>query len=129
MPKEELKEEEEKKEPQTKKMDIAIFLLLLIPAIIKDGIEIFLGLIPGINLFVWVFSLPFTAFIFLVTLISGTRGLWIFAGQALDLLPLASILPISTITVILCFILSKSPAPVQKTIAKATKISSSTSKK
>ncbi|MDD5760650.1 MAG: hypothetical protein PHF45_01150 [Candidatus Pacebacteria bacterium] len=125
----ESKKGEGEEKQKTKRMDLIIFLFLLIPAIIKDVIEIILGLIPGVNLFVWVFSLPFTAFIFLITIIGGVRGTWIFAGHLLDLLPLASLLPISTFTVILCYIFDKSPAPVQKTIEKTAKISSKQQKK
>ncbi|MFA5360723.1 MAG: hypothetical protein WC320_02020 [Candidatus Paceibacterota bacterium] len=127
-PKKEEKEETEEK-PKTKRMDLIIFLFLIIPAIIKDVMEIILGLIPGINLFAWVFSLPFTAFIFVITLIGGVRGTWIFIGHLLDLLPFASLLPISTLTVIFCYIFDKSPAPVQKTIEKTAKIASLTTKK
>ena len=106
------------------KMSLTIFLFLLITAIIKDAIEILLGFIPGINLFVWVISLPFAAFIFIIVLISGIRGTWLLVGQILDLLPFASILPIATLTVILCYIFQKSPALVKKTAEKASKLAS-----
>jgi hypothetical protein len=103
-----------------KRMDLMIFLLLLIPAIIKDAIEGILGLIPGINFFVWIISIPFTAFIFFITIISRTRGTWIFVGHILDLAPLASILPIATCTVIFCYISQNIPTPIKKIVEKAT---------
>lgn len=108
----------EGEKPEAKRMDLIIFLLLLIPAIIKDAIEMILGLIPGINFFVWMISLPFTAFIFFVTIISGTRGAWIFAGHLVDLLPLASIFPIASFTVIFCYMSQNAPAPIKKTMKK-----------
>ncbi len=119
------------KEEKTKggeRMDLIIFLLLLIPAIIKDAIEAILGFIPGINFFVWMISVPFTAFIFFITIITGTRGTWIFAGHLIDLLPIASILPIATCTIIFCYISQNAPAPIKKQIEKATKLTSVTSK-
>ena len=122
--KEEQKEEEKK--PEKKEISLTIFLFLLITSIIKDAIEILLGLIPGINLFVWVISLPFAAFIFIIVLISGIRATWLLIGQGLDLLPFASVLPIATLTVILCFIFQKLPAPLKKTAEKASKLTSLT---
>jgi len=113
-----VKPTQEEKKPQKKGMDLIIFLLLLIPAIIKDAIEAILGFIPGINFFVWMTSVPFTAFIFFITIISGTRGTWIFAGNLIDLLPIASILPIATCTVILCYISQNAPASIKKIIKK-----------
>jgi len=113
-----IKPDKEEEKPKTKRMDLIIFLLLLIPAIIKDAIEMILGLIPGINFFVWMISVPFTAFIFFITIISGTRGTWIFAGHLMDLLPIASILPIATCTVIFCYISQNAPAPIKKIIGK-----------
>jgi len=95
-------------------MSLAIFFFLLITCIIKDAIEIFLGLIPGINLFVWVISLPFAAFIFIIVLISGIRGTWLLVGQVLDLIPFASILPIATFTVILVYIFENLPILKEK---------------
>jgi len=83
-----------------------------------------LGLIPGINLFVWIISLPFTLFIFAITFMSGIRAEWLFIGQILDLVPFASILPIATLTVILCYIFQKLPAPLKKTAEKASKLTS-----
>jgi len=120
------KEKEEQKEEDSgeNKMSLTIFLFLLITSIIKDAIEILLGLIPGINLFVWVISLPFTLFIFAITFISGIRAEWLFIGQGLDLIPIASILPIATLTVILCYIFQKLPAPLKKTAEKASKLTS-----
>ena len=115
-----VKPTQEEKTPEKKGMDLIIFLLLLIPAIIKDVIEMILGLIPGINFFAWMISVPFTAFIFFITIISGTRGTWIFAGHLIDLLPIASILPIATFTVIFCYISQNAPAPIKKIIKKAT---------
>jgi len=122
--KEEQKEEEKK--PEKKEISLTIFLFLLITSIIKDAIEILLGLIPGINLFVWIISLPFTLFIFAITFMSGIRAEWLFIGQILDLVPFASILPIATLTVILCFIFQKLPAPLKKTAEKASKLTSLT---
>lgn len=126
---EDKKPEKPEKQPKTQKMDLIIFLLLLIPAIIKDAIEILLGLIPGINFFVWIISLPFTAYIFFITIISKTRGTVIFIGHILDLFPLASIAPIATFTIILAYIYSHSPNPIKKTMDKATKLTSAASKK
>lgn len=120
--KEEQKEEKEK--PGEKKIPLTIFLFLLIPSLIKDAIEILLGLIPGINLFVWVISAPFTLFIFAITFMSGIRAEWLFIGQILDLVPWASFLPIASFTVILCYIFQKLPAPVKKTVEKASKLTS-----
>jgi len=111
-----IKSDKEEKNPESKRMDLIIFLLLLIPAIIKDAIEGILGFIPGINFFVWMISVPFTAFIFFITIITGTRGTWIFAGHLIDLLPIASILPIATCTIIFCYIFQNAPAPIKKTI-------------
>ena len=122
--KEEQKEEEKK--PEKKEISLTIFLFLLITSIIKDAIEILLGLIPGINLFVWIISLPFTLFIFAITFMSGIRAEWLFIGQILDLVPFASILPIATLTVILCYIFQKLPAPLKKTAEKASKLTSLT---
>jgi len=90
------------KKPEKRKMDLTIFLLLLIPGIIKDIIEIVLGLIPGINFFVWLISLPFAAYIFFISIIAGMRKDLILIGQFIDLFPLASILPVTTITIIFC---------------------------
>jgi hypothetical protein len=106
------------------KMSLTIFLFLLIASIIKDIIEIFLGFIPGINLFVWVLVLPLVIYIFVITFMSGIRGTWLFIGQALDLIPIASILPIATLTVILCYIFQKSPDIVKKTAKKVSKFTS-----
>jgi hypothetical protein len=122
--KKEEEQKEEEKKPGEKEISLTIFLFLLITSIIKDAIEILLGLIPGINLFVWVISLPFTLFIFAITFISGIRATWLFIGQGLDLLPFASILPIATVTVILCYIFQKLPAPLKKTVEKASKLTS-----
>lgn len=112
--------EKKEKKSEMKRMDLSIFLLLLIPAIIKDAIEGILGLIPGINFFVWMISIPFTAFIFFITIISRTRGTWIFIGHILDLAPFASILPIATCTVIFCYISQNAPTPIKKIVEKAT---------
>jgi len=108
------------------KMNLTIFTFLLITAIIKDALEIVLGFIPGINLFVWIITLPFVAYILVITLISGIRGTWIFISQGLDLIPIASILPITTLTVILCYIFQKAPAPVKKAMKTAAKLTSAT---
>jgi len=114
--KEEQKPEEQKEEKKTgdNKMPFTIFLFLLITCIIKDAIEIFLGLIPGINLFVWIISIPFAAYIFIIILISGIRGTWLLIGQGLDLIPFASIFPIATLTVILCYIIENLPILKEK---------------
>ena len=117
-------QKEEEKKPEKKEISLTIFLFLLITSIIKDAIEILLGLIPGINLFVWIISLPFTLFIFAITFMSGIRAEWLFIGQILDLVPFASILPIATLTVILCYIFQKLPAPLKKTAEKASKLTS-----
>lgn len=106
------------------RMTLTIFLFLLIASIIKDIIEIFFGFIPGINLFVWIIVLPLVIYIFVITLMSGIRGTWLFIGQALDLIPIASILPIATLTVILCYIFQKSPAPIKKAVKKVSKFTS-----
>jgi len=113
-----IKPNKEEEKPKIKRMDLIIFLLLLIPAIIKDAIEMILGFIPGISFFVWMISVPFTAFIFFITIISGTRGTWIFAGHLMDLLPIASILPIATCAVLFCYIFQNAPAPIKKIIGK-----------
>jgi cation transport ATPase len=113
------KSSEKEKAKGEKKMDLIIFLLLLIPAIIKDAIEMILGFLPGINFFAWMISVPFTAFIFFVTIITGTRGTWIFAGHLIDLLPIASILPIATCTIIFCYMSQNAPASIKKTIKRA----------
>lgn len=120
-PRKKKKEKRKEEGPGENKMSLTIFLFLFITAIIKDAIEIVLGLIPGINLFVWIISIPFTLFIFTITLISGTGATWLFIGQILDLLPFASILPIATSTVILCYIFQKLPAPLKKTVEKTSK--------
>ena len=96
------------------KMSLTVFIFLLITCIIKDALEIFLGLIPGINLFVWIVSIPFVAYIFIIILMSGIRGTWLLVGQILDLIPFASILPIATLTVILVYIIEKSPILKEK---------------
>jgi len=110
-------------------MNLTIFTFLLITAIIKDALETVLGFIPGINLFVWVITLPFVAYILVITLMSGIRGTWIFISQGLDLIPIASILPITTLTVILCYIFQKAPAPVKKAMKTAAKFTPATSPK
>jgi len=115
------KEEQKKKEPMEKEMSSTIFLFLLIPSIIKDIVEIFLGPIPGINFFVWTIVLPLVIFIFVITFMSGLRATWLLIGQGLDLIPIFSILPIATLTVILCYIFLRLPAPIKKTVEKASK--------
>lgn len=117
-----LEEEEKEQQPKPQKMDIIIFFLLLIPAIIKDVIEVILGLIPFINLFTWIFSFPFTAYIIFVSFLTGIRKDFVFIGQLIDILPFASILPVSTFTVIMCAIYMNTPKtikqPIEKTIKK-----------
>lgn len=105
-------------------MSFTIFIFLLVVCVIKDILEFVLGFIPGINFLVWIISLPFVIYIFVITLISGIRGTWLFVGQLLDLVPLASILPIATLTVILCYVFQKSPDVVQKTTKTLSKPSS-----
>ena len=105
------------------KMSFTIFLFLLITCIIKDTLEFFLGFIPGINLFVWIISLPFVLYIFAITFMSGIRATWLFVGQILDLIPFASILPIATFTVILCYAFQKSPT-LKKTMEKVAQLTS-----
>jgi len=118
------KEKEKEKSSKKNKISPTVFLFLLIPSIIKDIIEIFFGFIPGINLFVWTLVLPLVIFIFVITLISGIRGTWLLIGQGLDLIPIFSILPIATLTVILFYIFQKSPDIVKKTAEKASKFTS-----
>jgi hypothetical protein len=108
------------------KMSLTIFLFLLITSIIKDALELVLGHIPIINLFVWIISLPFVIYIFAITFISGIRATWLFIGQILDLIPFASILPIATLTVILCYIFQKSPSLIKKIVEKASRLTSLT---
>ena len=122
MEKKEQKEGEPKK--KEKQMSLTIFLFLLIPSIIKDIIEIFLGPIPGINFFVCVIVLPLVIFIFVITLMSGIRATWLLIGQGLDLIPIFSILPIATLTVILCYIFLRLPSPAKKIVGKASKLTS-----
>ncbi|MDD3491578.1 MAG: hypothetical protein PHG13_01215 [Candidatus Pacebacteria bacterium] len=104
--------------PKEKKMDIIIFLLLLIPAIMKDIIEVVLGLIPGIQFFVWLIALPFSAYILFISIITGMRTKLILSGQLIDLLPIASILPITTGTVIFAYL---SQGVVEKITKKSSK--------
>lgn len=118
------KEGQKEEEPGKNKMPLTIFLFLLLPSIIKDAIEIILGLIPGINFFIWVIVLPIVIFIFVITLLSGIRATWLLIGQGLDLIPIFSILPVATLTVILCYIFLRLPAPVKKNVEKVTDITS-----
>jgi len=119
------------------RMTLTIFLFLLITSVIKDVIEIILAVIalhipalaPIIIFFSWIIVLPFVIYIFVITLISGIRGTWLFVGQILDLIPFASTLPIATLTVILCYIFQKSPTPVKKPVKTAAKFTPATSPK
>jgi uncharacterized membrane protein len=114
------------------KMPLTILIFLLITAIIKDFIQIVFGFIafilpmlaPIIIVLAFIVCLPFTAFIFFITLLSGIRATWLFIGSIID--QLIPILPVATLTVILCYIFEKSPSPIKKTIEKTSKITSLT---
>ncbi|MFA5392600.1 MAG: hypothetical protein WC306_02915 [Candidatus Paceibacterota bacterium] len=128
--KEEQKLEEKEKESGENKMSLTVFLLLLITAIIKDLIEIILGviallipaLIPIIIVLCFILCLPFSAFMFAIILLSGVRATWLLAGTIID--QLLSGLPGGTITVILAYVFDKAPAPIKKTVEKASKLTS-----
>lgn len=117
------------------KMPLIILLFLLIPAIVKDFLQIIFGFIafvlpvlaPIIILLAFIVCLPFTAFIFFITLLSGIRTTWIFIGSTID--QLIPVLPAATLTVILCYIFEKSPTPIKETIKKTSKITSLSTKK
>jgi uncharacterized membrane protein len=110
------------------KMPLIILLFLLIPAIVKDFLQIIFGfmafvlpmLAPIIIVLAFIVCLPFTAFILFITLLSGIRTTWLFIGSTID--QLIPILPAATLTVILCYIFEKSPAPIKETIKKTSKI-------
>ena len=119
-------------EEKQNKMPLTIFLFLLITAIIKDLIQIIFGalalffpiLAPIIIVLCFIICLPFSAFMFVITLLSGIRATWLFAGIVVDqLLPG---LPGATITVILSYMFDKAPAPIKKTVEKASKLTSLT---
>jgi len=90
-------------------LSFPLFLLLLILAIIKDGVEVLIGLIPGFDAFSWIFSLPFAAVITLIIFLIGISSTWFLIGQLIDVLPFASILPVTTFSVIGVYIVEKSP--------------------
>ncbi|MFA5722211.1 MAG: hypothetical protein WC940_01325 [Candidatus Paceibacterota bacterium] len=129
-------EEEEEIETQEKnKMPLIVLIFLLIPAIVKDFIQLIFGFIafilpmlaPVIIVLAFIICLPFTAFIFFITLLSGIRATWLFIGSTID--QLIPILPAATLTVILCYIFEKTPAPIKETIEKTSKITSLTTSK
>jgi len=129
-------EGEEKIETQEKnKMPLIVLIFLLIPAIVKDFIQLIFGFIafilpmlaPVIIVLAFIICLPFTAFIFFITLLSGIRATWLFIGSTID--QLIPILPAATLTVILCYIFEKTPAPIKETIEKTSKITSLTTSK
>lgn len=109
------------------KMPLTILIFLLVTAIIKDFIQLVFGFIafilpmlaPIIIVLAFIVCLPFTAFIFFITLLSGVRATWLFIGSIID--QLIPVLPTATLTVILCYIFEKSPAPIKKTVEKISK--------
>ena len=117
-------------EEKQNKMPLTIFLFLLITAIIKDFIEIILGalalffpiLAPIIIVLCFIICLPFSVFMFAITLLSGIRATWLLAGTIVD--QLLAGLPGGTITVILAYMFDKAPAPIKKTVEKASKLTS-----
>ena len=79
-------------------------------------------LAPIIIFLCFAICLPFSAFMFVITLLSGIRATWLFAGTVVDqLLPG---LPGATITVILSYMFDKAPTPIKKTVEKASKLTS-----
>jgi len=90
-------------------LSFPLFILLLILAVIKDGVEVLIGLIPGFDAFSWIFSLPFAAVIILIIFLIGISSTWFLIGQLIDALPFASILPVTTLSVIGVYIAEKSP--------------------
>lgn len=132
---EEEEEEEEIETQEKNKMPLIVLIFLLIPAIVKDFIQLIFGFIafilpmlaPVIIVLAFIVCLPFTAFIFFITLLSGIRATWLFIGSTID--QLIPILPAATLTVILCYIFEKTPAPIKETIEKTSKITSLTTSK
>lgn len=132
---EEEEEEEEIETQEKNKMPLIVLIFLLIPAIVKDFIQLIFGFIafilpmlaPVIIVLAFIICLPFTAFIFFITLLSGIRATWLFIGSTID--QLIPILPAATLTVILCYIFEKTPAPIKETIEKTSKITSLTTSK
>jgi uncharacterized membrane protein len=130
-----LEEEEETKTQEKNKMPLIVLIFLLIPAIVKDFIQIIFGFIafilpmlaPIIIVLAFIVCLPFTAFIFFITLLSGVRATWLFIGSTID--QLIPILPAATLTVILCYIFEKTPAPIKEAIEKTSKATSLTTSK
>lgn len=127
--------EEEIETQEKNKMPLIVLIFLLIPAIVKDFIQLIFGFIafilpmlaPVIIVLAFIICLPFTAFIFFITLLSGVRATWLFIGSTID--QLIPILPAATLTVILCYIFEKTPAPIKETIEKTSKITSLTTSK
>ncbi|MDD4994483.1 MAG: hypothetical protein PHT66_00630 [Candidatus Pacebacteria bacterium] len=127
--------EEEIETQEKNKMPLIVLIFLLIPAIVKDFIQLIFGFIafilpmlaPVIIILAFIVCLPFTAFIFFITLLSGIRATWLFIGSTID--QLIPILPAATLTVILCYIFEKTPAPIKETIEKTSKITSLTTSK
>lgn len=127
--------EEEIETQEKNKMPLIVLIFLLIPAIVKDFIQLIFGFIafilpmlaPVIIVLAFIVCLPFTAFIFFITLLSGIRATWLFIGSTID--QLIPILPAATLTVILCYIFEKTPAPIKETIEKTSKITSLTTSK
>jgi hypothetical protein len=126
-------------EEKSGKMSITIFIFLLLTSIAKDLVQILFLLATAIisplfplvllinPILCFIFCLPFTAFIFFITLLSGLRAKWLFVGTIID--QLSPGLPAATITVILSYILDKSPASIKKTVGKASKATSPIPKK
>ncbi len=110
--------------PQSGPLSSPIFLLLLILAIIKDGIEIIIGLIPGLDVFSWIFSLPFAAVIILIVFFTGIKSKWFLIGQSIDIIPFASMLPTTVLTVAAVYATEKSPR-LKKVAKVATKVTPS----
>ena len=106
-------------------LSFPLFILLLILALLKDIVEVFIGFIPGLDAVSWLFSLPFAAVILLIILLLGIRSTWVLIGQLFDLIPIASILPVTTLSVIALYVVEKSPR-LKKTAKVATKIIPST---
>ena len=106
-------------------LSFPLFLLLLILALIKDITEVVIGFIPGLDAVSWLFSLPFAAVITLIIFLLGIHSTWVLIGQLFDLIPIASILPITTLSVIGLYAVEKSPH-LKKAAKVATKVIPST---
>lgn len=90
-------------------LSLPLFILLLILALLKDIIEIAIGFIPVLDGFSWLFSLPFAAIIIFIVFLSGVRSTWMLIGQIFDIIPIASIVPVTTLSVIALYAIEKSP--------------------